>query len=225
MVNKPIPNWFYEWWAKFGPSLEILPKEILNLYNPWCDNSSLIVKYLSDNLITRQCPFLFFTKFQIPWIWRWSITISKNKFNIPILERNFFYKWWNKMSSEDVQNKIKLIQEAIAEEQNNKVKEQSSQQMSMENLKNFYQRKYLNESEDEIMVRILDHLKNQFFSTFLTKALKDEDSSMKTSSSMGSMDSHNFDGLTGEGQADEATVEDFWDAMIQCMKAKGKTKN
>ncbi|CAK8578290.1 unnamed protein product [Lathyrus sativus] len=63
MVNKPIPNWFYEWWAKFGPSLEILPKEILNLYNPWCDNSPLIVKNLSDNLITGQCPFLFFTKF------------------------------------------------------------------------------------------------------------------------------------------------------------------
>ncbi|CAK8542175.1 unnamed protein product [Lathyrus sativus] len=129
------------------------------------------------------------------------------------------------MSSEDVQNKIKLIQEAIAEDQNNKVQEQSSQQMSMENLKNFFQRKYPNELEDEIMVRILDHMKNQFFSTFPTKASKDEDSSMKTSSSMGSMDSYNFDGLTGEGQADEATAEDFWDAMIQSIKVKRKSKN
>ncbi|CAK8530600.1 unnamed protein product [Lathyrus sativus] len=129
------------------------------------------------------------------------------------------------MSSEDVQNKMKLIQEAIEEDQNNKVKEQSSQQMSMENLKNFFQRKYPNESEDEIMIRILDHMKNQFFSTFPTKASKDEDSSMKTSSSMESMDSHNLDGLAGEGQADEATAEDFWDAMIQCMKVKGKAKN
>ncbi|CAK8566566.1 unnamed protein product [Lathyrus sativus] len=225
MVNKPIPNWFYEWWAKFGPSLEILPKEILNLYNPWYDNSPLIVKNLSDNLITGQCPLLFFIKFQIPWIWRWTITISRNKFNIPILERNFFYKWWNKMSSEDVQNKIKLIEEAIAEDQNKKVKEQSSQQMSMENLKNLFKKKYPNESEDEIMVRILDHMKNQFFSTFPSKASKDEDSSMKTSSSMGSMDSHNFEGLAGEGQADEATAEDFWDAMIQSLKEKRKAKN
>ncbi|CAK8565449.1 unnamed protein product [Lathyrus sativus] len=198
LVNKPIPNWFYEWWAKFGPSLEILSKEILNLYHPWCDNSPLIVKNLSDNLITGQCPFLFFTKFKIPWIWRWSITISKNKFNISILERNFFYKWWNKMSSK---------------------------QMSMKNWKNFFQRKYPNETEDEIMVRILDHMKNQFFSTFLTKASKDEDSSMKTSSSMGSMDSHNFDGLAGVGQADEPTAEDFWDAMISSMKDIRKTKN
>ncbi|CAK8533945.1 unnamed protein product [Lathyrus sativus] len=225
MVNKPIPNWFYEWWAKFGPSLEILLKEILNLYNPWCDNSPLIVNILSDNLITGQCPLLFFIKFQIPWIWRWTITISRNKFNIPILERNFFYKWWNKMSSEDVQNKIKLIEEAIAEDQNKKVNEQNSQQMSMENLKSFFKRKYPNESEDKIMVRILDHMKNQFFSTFRSKASKDEDSSMKTSSSMGSMDSHNFEGLAGEGQADEATADDFWDAMIQSLKEKRKAKN
>ncbi|CAK8578897.1 unnamed protein product [Lathyrus sativus] len=225
MVNKPIPNWFYEWWAKFGPSLEILPKEILNLYNPWCDNSPLIVNILSDNLITGQCPLFFFIKFQIPWIWRWTITISRNKFNIPILERNFFYKWWNKMSAEDVQNKIKLIKEAIAEDLNKKVKEQSSQEMSMENLKNFFKRKYPNESEDEIMVRILDHMKNQFFSTFPSRASKDDDSSMKTSSSMGSMDSHNFEGVAGEGQADEATAEDFWDAMIQSLKEKRKAKN
>ncbi|CAK8571697.1 unnamed protein product [Lathyrus sativus] len=97
--------------------------------------------------------------------------------------------------------------------------------MSMENLKNFFKRKYPNESEDEIMVRILDHMKNQFFSTFPSKASKDEDSSMKTSSSMGSMDSHNFEGLAREGQADEATAEDFWDAMIQSLKEKRKAKN
>ncbi|CAK8530504.1 unnamed protein product [Lathyrus sativus] len=97
--------------------------------------------------------------------------------------------------------------------------------MSMENLKNFFQRKYPNESEDEIMVRILDHMKNQLFSTFSTKASKDEDSSIKTSSSMESMDSFNFDGLAGEGQTDEAIAEDLWDAMIQSMKVKGKAKN
>ncbi|CAK8531854.1 unnamed protein product [Lathyrus sativus] len=129
------------------------------------------------------------------------------------------------MSAEDVQNKIKLIEEVIAEDQNKKVKEQSSQQMSMENLKNFFKRKYPNESEDEIMVRILDHMKNQFFSTFPSKASKDEDSSMKTSSSMGSMDSHNFEGVAGERQADEVTAEDFWDAMIQSLKEKRKAKN
>ncbi|CAL5213771.1 unnamed protein product [Lathyrus oleraceus] len=131
------------------------------------------------------------------------------------------------MSSEEVQKIGNLIQTTIAEDQSNKVKEQSSQQMSMGNLKNFFQRKYPNESEDEIMVRNLDHMKNQFFSTFPAKASRDEDSSMKTSSSMGSIDSHNFDCLAGEAQTEDPTAEDFWDAMIQSMaqKAKEKAKN
>src|SRR3954469_2618691 len=138
--------------------------------------------------------------------------MSQDKFNIPILERNFFYKWWNKMSSEEIQNKIIMIQAAIAEDQNNKAKEQNSQQMSMGNLKNFFQRKYPNETEEEIMVRTLDYMKNQFFSTFPTKTSKDENSSMKTSSSMGSMDSNNFDCLAGETQTKDPTAENFWDA-------------
>lgn len=77
------------------------------------------------------------------------------------------------------------------------------------------------------MVRTLDHMKNQFFSTFPAKASRDEDSSMKTGSSMGSIDSHNFDCLAGEAQTEDPTAEDFRDAMIQSMaqKAKEKAKN
>ncbi|CAK8535071.1 unnamed protein product [Lathyrus sativus] len=96
--------------------------------------------------------------------------------------------------------------------------------MSMGNLKNFFQKKYPNESEEEIMVRTLDHMKNQFFSTFPTKTSKDENSSMKTSSSMGSIDYNNFDCLTGEAQADDPTPEDLWDVMIQSMAQKEKDK-
>ena len=70
ILDKPVPNWFYKWWAKVGPFLEILPKEIKDLYNPWCDNSPLVLNRQSERLIFGQCPFLFFTKFQIPWIWR-----------------------------------------------------------------------------------------------------------------------------------------------------------
>ncbi|CAK8576428.1 unnamed protein product [Lathyrus sativus] len=74
------------------------------------------------------------------------------------------------------------------------------------------------------MVRTMDHMKNQFFSTFPTKTSKDENSSMKTSSSMGSIDSNNFDCLAGEAQPDNSTPEDFWDAMIQSMAQKAKDK-
>jgi hypothetical protein len=211
VVEKPIPNWFFEWWIKFGPSLEILPKEVMDLYTPWCDNSPLISKVASTRLITGQCPCFFFTKFQIPWIWRWTITISKDKFNIPILERNFFYKWWTKMSTEDIQIIVSKIKMVISEDKNTGKKSQNHQ-YSMADLKDYFQRKYPKESEEEIMVRILDHMKNQFFNTFPSTMAKGDNMS---TSSQGSL------GLAGESQPDEEpTQEDFWDAMIHSIVNK-----
>jgi hypothetical protein len=213
IVEKPIPNWFFEWWIKFGPSLEILPKEIMDLYTPWCDNSPLISKVASKRLITGQCPCFFFIKFQIPWIWRWTITISKDKFNIPILERNFFYKWWTKMSPEDIQAILSKIKIIINEDKASGKKNQDHQ-YSMADLKDYFQRKYPKESEEEIMVRILDHMKNQFFNTFPSTMTKGDNMS---TSSQGSL------GLAGESQPDEEpTQEDFWDAMIHSITRKGK---
>ena len=112
----------------------------------------------------------------------------------------------------------------MSEDKNSNVKDQNSQQMSMGNLKNFFQRKYPNETEEEIMVRTLDHMKTQFFYTFQSQTSKDDMQSMKTSSSMGSIDSNTFEGLAGEAQNDDPTAEDFWDAMIQSMAQKAKEK-
>ncbi|XP_045802470.1 uncharacterized protein LOC123896070 [Trifolium pratense] len=216
IVDKPIPNWFFNWWIKFGPSLEILPKEVGELYTPWCENSSLISKIASNKLITGQCPCLFFIKFQIPWIWRWTVTISKDIFNIPILERNFFYKWWTKKSSEDIQDLISRVKIVINEDKATGTKDHSHQ-YSMADLKDYFQRKYPKESEEEVMVRILDHMKTQFFNTF-PSTVKGDDMS---TSSQGSVGQNMFEGLAGESQPDdEPTQEDFWDAMIQSIKTK-----
>jgi hypothetical protein len=82
----------------------------------------------------------------------------------------------------------------------------------MADLKDYFQRKYPKESEEEIMVRILDHMKNQFFNTFPST----KGDNMSTSS-QGSL------GLAGESQPDEEpTQEDFWDAMIHSITRKGK---
>ncbi|WJX54562.1 hypothetical protein P8452_40431 [Trifolium repens] len=209
ILASEIPNWFFEWWIKFGPSLEILPKELLELYNSWCDNSPLILKIASDNLITGQCPALFIIKFQIPWIWRWSLKISKDRFNIPILERNFFFKWWNKMSPEDVQNIVSTINNSIQEDNSKKLKGQNATQFSLDQMKTYFQKKYPNESEDEIMIRTLDHMKSQFLKIF--PSCKED--TMSTSS-QGSMDI-----LAGESQS--PTPEDFWDGLIEAV-AQGK---
>lgn len=170
IVEKPIPNWFYDWWLKFGPSLEILPESIQNLYTSWCDKSPLITKVASCKMITGQCPCLFFSKFQIPWIWRWSIIISKDKNNIPVLQRNFFYKWWTKMSPEDIKAIALNITNTIKIDETKNVKEQSSHNFSIDEVKNYYQRKYPQETEDQIMIRVLDYMKKQFFSSFPSKA-------------------------------------------------------
>ncbi|MCI13917.1 hypothetical protein A2U01_0035040 [Trifolium medium] len=70
------------------------------------------------------------------------------------------------------------------------------------------------------MIKVLDHMKNQFFSTFPSR--KDKDDAMSTSS-QGSMASNMFEGLAGESQPDEEpTPEDFWDALIQSMAQQSK---
>ena len=118
------------------------------------------------------------------------------------------------MSLEDIQNKIVLIKSIMSEDKNNNVRDQNSQQMSLGDLKNFFQRKYPNETKEEIMVRTLDHMKTQFFPTFQSQASKDDMQSMKTSSSMRSIDSNAFEDLASEAQNNDLTTEDFWNATI-----------
>ncbi|MCI18583.1 hypothetical protein A2U01_0039737 [Trifolium medium] len=100
------------------------------------------------------------------------------------------------------------------------VKNEQSSNNSIAALKEYFQKKYPNEAEDQIMVRILDHMKNQFFSTFPTK---NKEETMSTSS-QGSMTSNMFEGLAGESQPEdnEPYLEDYWDAMAQAMTRKGK---
>ncbi|MCH97817.1 hypothetical protein A2U01_0018813 [Trifolium medium] len=91
----------------------------------------------------------------------------------------------------------------------------------MLNMKEYFQKKYPKDNEDEIMVRVLDHMKSQFFNTFPSKTSRED---AMSSSSQGSMGSNMFEGLAGESQPDtEPVLEDFWDAMIQAM-TKGKSQ-
>jgi hypothetical protein len=208
VVEKSIPNWFFSWWQKFGPSLEILPEEIQNLYTSWCNGSLLIEKVASSKLITGQCPCLFFCKFQIPWIWRWNITISKDRFNVPILQRNFFYKFWANMSPDDLKVVIDKIKASVVSDKAKSVKPTNTQNFSMNEVKTYFQRKYPQETNDQIKIRVLDFMKDQFFCSF------PEDN--MSVSSKGSKDV-----LAGESQPDP-TMEDIWDSMIEIVASKAK---
>ncbi|CAJ2670994.1 unnamed protein product [Trifolium pratense] len=121
------------------------------------------------------------------------------------------------VTESDLISRIKLV---INEDKATSTKGHSHQD-SMANLKDYFQRKYPKESEEEIMVRILDHMKTQFFNAFPSTVKGDN----MSTSSQGSVGQNMFEGLAGESQPeDEPTQEDFWDAMIQSIRTK-KDKN
>ena len=75
------------------------------------------------------------------------------------------------------------------------------------------------------MIRILDHMKGQFFTTFPTQPHRD-DVSMKSQTFQGSFDLDDgtrFDCLAGESQDTEIiphgepTAEDLWNSMVVLM--------
>jgi hypothetical protein len=163
---------------------------------------------------------LFFIKFQIPWIWRWSLIVARDRLNIPVLQRIFFYKWWSKMNTEDVQTLIKNVENTIKEDQINKDKEQSSQPNPLAQMKSYFQRKYPNETENQIMLRTMEYMKQQFCSTFSTTQIPKDDT--MSTSSQGSFKSN----LAGESQPDyelnPEDIEDIFETMIQTVDSKGQ---
>ena len=232
LVN-PLPNWVYNWWTKIGPSLEILPKSIMDLYTPWSDSSPLISSRAT--LGFGQCPLFFFAQFQLPWIWRWTVSIETDmKLNIPFLRRNFFYKWWNRMNDDDIEKIIANIQNTISENILLGNKKPVIQHGSISQVKEHLKRKYPLETDDQIMIRILDHMKGQFFSTFPQQTHRD-DVSMKSQASQGSSDLEEdarFNYLAGESQdtlvisPNDPTPEDLWNSMtIMMAEQYGKGKS
>jgi hypothetical protein len=109
------------------------------------------------------------------------------------------------MSPEDVKKISEAINKEIKEDESKKSKVQDASQFSLDQIKNYFQKKYPNESEDDIMIRTLDHMKAQFFRTF---PIGREDA--MSTSSQGSMDI-----LAGESQP--PTPEDFWEGLIEVM--------
>jgi hypothetical protein len=90
-------------------------------------------------------------------------------------------------------------------------KEQSSQSFPIEEIKNYYQRKYLQEKEDQIKIRVLEYMKKQLFSSFPSKAASNED--RMSTSSLGSKYYFEED-IVGESQPEEEPMlEEFWDSL------------
>ena len=51
VFEKPIPNWFIQWWSQHGPTVKILPPEYSSLYHSWKKSSPFLTElYLSDHI-------------------------------------------------------------------------------------------------------------------------------------------------------------------------------
>ena len=83
------------------------------------------------------------------------------------------------------------------------------------------------------MVRIMIHMKEQFFQTFPTQSDRD-DISMKSQASQGSFDldmGTRFECLAGESQdteilaLNEPMTEDLWNSMLALMEGRCKGKS
>jgi ribonuclease I len=118
------------------------------------------------------------------------------------------------MSPDDLKIIIDKIKASIVSDKAKSVKTTNTQNFSMNEVKTYFQRKYPQETNDQIKVRVLDFMKDQFFCSF------PEDN--MSVSSKGSKDiDEDEDVLAGESQPDP-TMEDIWDSMIEIVASKAK---
>ena len=126
-----IPNWFYNWWLSYGPSVKILPELYKNLYTQWVEISPKLIHNQQNNNLIEGMPSLhFFVEFGIPWIWKWIPQVGYTNQQIPCLQRSFYTKFWKKMLMKDdndimegqetldnIQKTIKIYQDQIDDQQ------------------------------------------------------------------------------------------------------------
>jgi hypothetical protein len=234
--NNSFPNWFYIWWSKFGPKPEFLPDEVQTALKPFTQYYSQIKGKSADDPPGR----LFLetmTIFGIPWIWRWDIQIGKNQIQLPILQRTFHYRWW---TGADINQTLDQIKDKVSEL---KVQIQAQEKLSIKNpfleISEQLREKFPQATKDELVVKTMSFMKEQFLQTVHTEVADDE--SMASANSKESKEDTNnpFTCLAGESQdpyedeLNEATptIADVWDSMTEIMaeklsqaKKKGKEK-
>ncbi|KAH7859089.1 hypothetical protein Vadar_031426 [Vaccinium darrowii] len=222
MENK-FPNWFIEWWDKFGPRQDYLPESIqkeidtFNQYHPLIRGR--------QNLPEGKSFLLFMTENSLPWIWRWDVQIKHNNLGLPNLVRTFHYKWWTRgMNTDTTLNEVKAKIQNFMKTVRSQEKKPISNPFLEISKKIHEENPSL--SEDEVVIKTMDFMKNQLFETFKAPG---DDESMTSAKSV--EDDNPFTCLAGESQdpyEDEdpngATLADYWDGITQLLTKQRKKK-
>ena len=162
-----FPNWFYHIWVKIGPEPNCLPESIKNLFLPWTEVYPKLYKKKEGTDFPLGTKTLFFhTETRMPWIWKWDLEVQLNELQYLVLNRTFWYRWWNQC---DIKPLVESISTAITEFRTQAKKHEVSQPVTVSTNTNFIDllRQQLeiarpNASQAEIQIELLDLVKNQF---------------------------------------------------------------
>jgi hypothetical protein len=174
IYKRPIPNWFYDWWTNYGPSLSILPNNIMELYSQWVKISPKLYELDQSLMISGSGSMFFFLEFSIPWIWKWKPEIGETDKEIPCLKRCFLTKFWDKLTRIDNesgqiygQEMISVIESSIKkyQEQNEKRQEKPVQSP----FRYIYRRLKMqkeNVTKEDILYAYIDEMKKDLAKNF-----------------------------------------------------------
>lgn len=236
VYKRDMPNWFYQWWLKYGPSIKILPEPFKGLYTQWAETSPAIIESQLNNKLIEGMPSLhYFVQFGIPWIWKWSPEVGYTTQQLPCLRRIFFTKFWKKMISKDKdglmesQQTLDLINETIGSyKEQIKLKQQRETPSPFQQIARKIQliKGHDQMTKDEILAHYFEEIKKDLIHNLNQEG--PSDMSMTESSQNEEDDTELY---PGEGQEpfDEDFDEDKITAMIDNLKdsipkAKGKGK-
>lgn len=217
VYNKTLPNWFFNWWISYGPSIQILPTLYKDLYVEWIDVSPKLIDMVTKVGAKEILPsLLFFIEFSIPWIWKWAPEVEYAPNQIPQLKRIFFTKFWKKMLLKDPQSgelnskeTIDLIKRSIEQYKAQwEFKQQQENPTPYQHIVEKLKKKGKgNISKEEILEEYLKEIKEDLINNF---DYQKSDSSMKTLSE----DENQYGCLAGESQPDEEIhLEDIFEEI------------
>ncbi|RDY08891.1 hypothetical protein CR513_06826, partial [Mucuna pruriens] len=103
-ITLKFPKWFVKWFYNFGPTPNIFPLDILEVYNYFRDNSTYVPRYKLVSFVASQ---------SITWILAWEYLVipqfEDENIELKLLTRRIKVRWWKKFNH-DLISKAKKIE-------------------------------------------------------------------------------------------------------------------
>jgi hypothetical protein len=213
-----FPNWFLVWWEKMGPELSIVPKEILDLFHTWYTYHPKLKGKTVENPPIGRNTLWFFAEFRLTWVWKWDLQIHVDQLKIPIIQRTFWCRWWDKFDIKPTAEKIKKTAMEfvrVAEEEKklstNKLM-QSSNLFSL--LLDSIKDQYPHLPKGDQKVKVMELIKEQFMASQLNEPKEEDVLAGEAQDPYEDYEDEDVMSIVSKSSSVEASMADFLDAMI-----------